>query len=86
MSSYRTTPNISLIARDEQDGTGCDRLAHQLNDRVIRHLSAASFELAGLAATLDDPRRVHQLLACVDQLDASIGRVRAIAIDDPEAG
>jgi hypothetical protein len=61
--------------------------AHDLNEHVIRHLSRAGLGLSGFAAALDDAHQMQQLLDCVQNIDATITRIRTLAFDsDADAG
>lgn len=63
-----------------------DRLARELNDQVIGHLSRASVGLIALASALPDASLASRLLDCVAQIDAASTRIRAVAFGDLTSG
>jgi len=57
-----------------------DRIASQLNDRVIRPVFAASLGLHHVLASATDDQAAH-LHAAIDELDEAIREIRAIVFD-----
>lgn len=88
----RPSRRVSTTARSHNPSPyrhtsdGQDGLVRALNERIIGHLSRATHELASFAAVIDDPGRARQLLACIEQVDATIARVRTIAFDPATDG
>ena len=78
----------SFVPANPPDGRGrattagdLDPFADRLNKAVVQHLSSATLGLFGLAAGCDEPEQLTRLLACIDELDATIARIRATLID-----
>jgi hypothetical protein len=58
-----------------------DRVACELNDRVIHRLFRVELGLTKLAGASNDPQYGHAVLAYVDELEAAIGDLRSVIFD-----
>ena len=54
-----------------------DRLAADLNDRVIRRLVGTGLQLVGVTRLLTNPEAVSRVDAVIDELDATIREIRS---------
>jgi hypothetical protein len=62
-----------------------ERVAGELNERVVGRLFRVGFGLSGLAGVLADPSQRMAVLGYVEELETAIGQIRSVIfeLDDP---